>query len=53
MVTMFSLFAEIERDLISERTKEGLARARAEEVTESIFQRGHERVRLGCELEGP
>lgn len=30
MVTMFSLFAEIERDLISERTKEGLIRARAE-----------------------
>ena len=30
-ITMFSLFAEIERDLISERTKEGLARARAEE----------------------
>ena len=30
MVTMFSLFAEIERDLISERTKEGLSRARAE-----------------------
>lgn len=30
MVTMFSLFAEIERDLISERTKEGLARARAQ-----------------------
>ena len=29
MITMFSLFAEIERDLISERTKEGLARARA------------------------
>jgi DNA invertase Pin-like site-specific DNA recombinase len=29
MVTMFSLFAEIERDLISERTKEGLAAARA------------------------
>ncbi len=29
MVTMFALFAEIERDLISERTKEGLARARA------------------------
>ena len=28
MITMFSLFAEIERDLISERTKEGLARAR-------------------------
>ena len=30
MTTMFSLFAEIERDLISERTKEGLVRARAE-----------------------
>ena len=29
MVTMFSLFADIERDLISERTREGLARARA------------------------
>lgn len=30
MVTMFSLFAEIERDLISERTKEGLSRAVSE-----------------------
>ena len=30
MITMFGLFAEIERDLISERTKAGLARARAE-----------------------
>jgi len=30
MVTMFSLFAEIERDLISERTKEGLNRAVSE-----------------------
>jgi len=30
MITMFSLFAEIERDLISERTKEGLTRARIE-----------------------
>ena len=29
MVTMFTLFAEIERDLISERTKQGLAAARA------------------------
>jgi len=29
MVTMFSLFAEIERDLISERTKEGIKAARA------------------------
>ena len=28
-VTMFGLFAEIERDLISERTKEGVAAARA------------------------
>ena len=30
MITMFSLFAEIERDLISERTKCGLIRAKAE-----------------------
>lgn len=30
MTTLFSLFAEIERDLISERTKEGLARAVSE-----------------------
>jgi len=29
MVTMFSLFAEIERDLISQRTREGLIAARA------------------------
>lgn len=29
MVAMFGLFAEIERDLISERTKQGLAAARA------------------------
>ena len=29
MVTMFSLFADIERDLISERTKQGLNAARA------------------------
>jgi DNA invertase Pin-like site-specific DNA recombinase len=29
MVTMFGLFAEIERDLIAERTKEGLAVAKA------------------------
>ncbi|KPA12054.1 resolvase, partial [Candidatus Magnetomorum sp. HK-1] len=28
MITMFGLFAEIERDLISERTKLGLAAAR-------------------------
>jgi DNA invertase Pin-like site-specific DNA recombinase len=30
MIAMFSLFAGIERDLISERTKEGLAKARFE-----------------------
>lgn len=30
ILTMFSLFSEIERDLISERTKAGLAKARAE-----------------------
>ena len=29
MITMFGLFAEVERDLISERTKEGLAAAKA------------------------
>jgi len=29
MVTMFGLFAELERDLISKRTKEGLDVARA------------------------
>ena len=29
MVALFGLFAEVERDLISERTKEGLAGARA------------------------
>lgn len=29
MITMFSLFADIERDLLSERTKEGIAAARA------------------------
>jgi DNA invertase Pin-like site-specific DNA recombinase len=28
MITLFSLFAEIERDLISERTREGLDKAR-------------------------
>ena len=27
--TLFALFAEVERDLISERTREGLARARS------------------------
>ena len=29
MVALFALFAEVERDLISERTKEGLVKARA------------------------
>ncbi len=29
MITLFGLFAELERDLISQRTKEGLAKARA------------------------
>jgi len=29
MITLFGLFAELERDLISQRTKEGLARAKA------------------------
>ena len=30
MIALFGLFAEVERDLISERTKEGLASARAQ-----------------------
>ena len=30
MITLFGLFAEVERDLISERTKEGLAKAKAQ-----------------------
>jgi DNA invertase Pin-like site-specific DNA recombinase len=29
MIALFGLFAEVERDLIAERTKEGLAAARA------------------------
>ena len=29
MTTLFALFADVERDLISERTREGLAKARA------------------------
>jgi DNA invertase Pin-like site-specific DNA recombinase len=33
MITMFGLFAEIERDLLSERTKMGLANARAKGKT--------------------
>jgi len=33
MITMFSLFAEIERDLISERTKEGITAARTKGKT--------------------
>ena len=32
-ITMFNLFAKIESDLLSERTKEGLARAKAEGKT--------------------
>ena len=30
MIALFGLFAEVERDLISERTKEGLAAAKAQ-----------------------
>ncbi|MGI2028646.1 recombinase family protein [Endozoicomonas acroporae] len=30
MITLFGLFAEVERDLISERTKEGLVKARSQ-----------------------
>ena len=42
MTTLFALFAEVERDLISERTREGLARARA-----SGKQRGRPKGALG------
>jgi len=33
MITMFSLFAELERDLIAQRTKQGLAAAKKKGVT--------------------
>ena len=33
MTTLFALFADVEHELISERTREGLARARASEKT--------------------
>ena len=42
MTTLFALFAEVERDLISERTREGLAQARA-----SGKQRGRPKGALG------
>ena len=42
MTTLFALFAEVERDLISERTREGLARARASGKT-----LGHAKGSLG------
>ena len=42
MTTLFALFAEVERDLISERTREGLARARA-----SGRKLGHPKGSLG------
>lgn len=32
MIALFGLFAEVERDLIAERTKEGLAAARAKDM---------------------
>ena len=42
MTTLFALFAEVERDLISERTREGLAPARASvrKLRRSQFQDG-------------
>ena len=42
MTTLFALFAEVERDLISERTREGLARARS-----SGRKLGHPKGSLG------
>ena len=46
MVTMFGLFAEIERDLISERTREGLAAARAKGNLPGRPKGSHGRSRL-------
>ena len=46
MVTMFGLFAEIERDLISERTCEGLAAARAKGRVLGRPKGSHGRSRL-------
>ena len=40
MVALFGLFAEVERDLISQRTKEGLAVARAKGRL-LVARRGH------------
>ena len=40
MVALFGLFAEVERDLISERTKEGLASARRLKASCSVGPRG-------------
>ncbi len=58
MTTLFALFAEVERDLISERTREGLAQARASvrKLRRSQFQGGAlrpsgERIRQGLRFE--
>ena len=42
MTTLFALFAEVERDLISARTREGLAKSRS-----SGRKRGHPKGSLG------
>ena len=39
MIALFGLFAEVERDLISERTKEGLAAARRKKSAYSYTSR--------------
>ncbi len=50
MITMFSLFAEIERDLISERTKQGLAVARAKgKLLGRPKGRGHSKLDIHSE----
>jgi len=46
MTTFEALFAEVKRDLISERTREGLARAKA-----SGRKRGRQKVRRFLEME--
>ena len=47
MTTLFALFAEVERDLISERTHEGLAKAMATPEDHALAMSKHRRTRLG------